>query len=263
MTSPTLPLQRKVIIESHKLLWGFLDASMINKLINLFDDTDKSSNDKISHYIENERMTQGLDSSTIIIKSMIYGYDKSNSTLLIEIKKNNIDFLHLTIHLNPNSFNPKHSGLIHMVKNFYTIPKYSMARKKLYVLISIKQHADKPNSLFFSIEDGYTTEIKNAHLYDPEIQQEMNVIITVLNRLFDEDNNEFYIGHQNKIFPIHNKTNTILENINNHSHIVSRKNKGSRLYPQLNNSDPSILKIKYSKKTLKRKHKTKLSSFKK
>jgi hypothetical protein len=252
-TSP--PFQRNLVIESHKLLWEFLDTTMINKLVNLFDKTDNSSNEKIRKYIENERIAQGLNTSGITVKSEVYGYDDSNSTLYLMIKKNNIDFLHLTIHLSPKSFNPKDAGLIHMFKNFYKTPTFSITKKKKYVLISIKRQSHKPNSLFFSIEDGYTTAINDAHLYDPEIQQEMNVIITVLNRLFDEDNKDFYIGEQNKIFPIHNKTNAILKNINNHSQIVSRKNKGSRMYPPLDVNKPRLL-TKYTRKTLK-KHKPK------
>jgi hypothetical protein len=255
MSIPTPTLQRNLVIESHKLLWRFLDATMINKLVNLFDDKYNSSNEKICKYIENERIVQGLDASGVTVKSEVYGYDHSNSTLFLKIQKNNIDFLHLSIHLSPKSFNPKDAGLIHMVKNFYTTPKFKIEKKNKYVLISIKQQSHKPNSLYFSIEDGYTTPINGAHLYDPEIQKEMNVIITVLNRLFDENNAEFYIGEQNNIFPIHNNTNTILKNINNHSQIVSRKNKGSRMYPPLNVNKPRLL-TKYTRKTLK-KHKPK------
>lgn len=92
----------------------------------------------------------------------------------------------------------------------------------------------------------------------------MNVIMTVLNRLFDEDNTDFYIGRQNKLFPIHKNTNAILENINHHSHIVSRKNKGSRMYPPLNSHNPPYtLKTKHPSKTLKRKHTTKTLKLKK
>lgn len=36
----TPPFRRNLVIESQKLLWGFLDSSMINTLVHLFDDKD-------------------------------------------------------------------------------------------------------------------------------------------------------------------------------------------------------------------------------
>ena len=73
--------------------------------------------------------------------------------------------------------------------------------------------------------------------YDPYIQQEMDVIISVLNKLFNEKNNELYIGDKT-IFPIHNKTNNILNNINKHSKLISRKNKGVKIFPNnINNPE--------------------------
>ena len=51
--------QREEIIVSQKLFWSFLDSNIINKLIHLFDETDKST-DKIGKYIENERRVRGI-----------------------------------------------------------------------------------------------------------------------------------------------------------------------------------------------------------
>lgn len=57
--------------------------------------------------------------SGVTIKSEVYGYSKSDSTLYVGIQKNNKDFLHLTIHLNVKTLKPKNAGMIHMFKNVY------------------------------------------------------------------------------------------------------------------------------------------------
>lgn len=49
--STATTLQRNIIISSQKIFWSFLDSEMINKLVNLFDDTDNSSNDKMRKYL--------------------------------------------------------------------------------------------------------------------------------------------------------------------------------------------------------------------
>lgn len=94
---------RSKIIQSQDLFGKFLDADIINKLIHLFDikNTNVGKNDKIIKYIEDERRKQELDNTNILIESEVYGYDKQNSTLYLSIKKNNKDFIHLTIHIAP------------------------------------------------------------------------------------------------------------------------------------------------------------------
>ena len=247
--------ERSKIIESQKLFGKFLDADIINKLVYLFDNTDNtyiSKNNKIIKYIEDERRKQGLDDTNVIIESEVYGYTRKNSTLHLLIKKNNKDFIHLTIHISPADLPPQFSTMIHISKDIYKemqIP--SKLKRTMYALISVKQPVDKPNSLEFSIADGYNTVgIPDAHIYDPEIQQEMNVIITVLNNIFDENNEEYYIG--NKFYPIHNKTNIILKNINTRTKYTIRKNIGKMLLPELNmtmiNIKAKSNKIKHSRK---------------
>lgn len=116
----------------------------------------------------------------------------------------------------------------------------------MYTLISVKQPIDKSNSLEFTIADGYNTVgVANAHLYDPEIQQEMNVIIRVLNNIFDENNKEYYIG--DKFYPIHNKTDIILKNINTRTKYTIRKNIGKTLLPELTNTTIFNFKEKSNK----------------
>jgi hypothetical protein len=79
----------------------------------------------------------------------------------------------------------------------------------------------------------------------------MDVIISVLNRLFDEDD-EYYIGNNSIVYPIHNKTNLVLNNINKHTTILTRKNKGKFLYPT-SISIESPISINYKRNRL---HKT-------
>jgi hypothetical protein len=164
----------------------------------------------------------------------------------LSIKKNNIDFIHLSIHVAPKELKPTKTGLIHIYKEIYKIINTSIPKQLLYALITIKQPIDKPNSLEFSIADGYNTVgVPNAHLYDPEIQQEMNVIIAVLNKIFDENNTEYYIG--NKFYPIHNKTDIVLKNINTRTKYTVRKNIGKTLMPELINTNIFNLKRKTNK----------------
>ena len=252
--TPEELFERDTYIQSQKLFWRFLDSTIVNKFVYLFAENNKNSNENIRKYIEDERKVQGLDSSDVIIRSRVYGYDdakKPNSTILLSIEKNNQKFLHLTFHLTPNSFISDSAGLLHMFKNvfeknFKLTKKNKRNRKianKLYAPLFIQQPTDKPESLEFSVADKYlTTDLPTAHLYDTELQKEINIIITVINRLFDENNKKFYVGNQNRLFPIHNRTNAVLTNINSQTQHVTIKNKGVRMYPQLNNNQPYSIK---------------------
>ncbi len=251
-------IQRNNIIQSQLLFMKYLNKDIINRLIYLFD---TKSNNNIVKYTEKERKNKGLNNSNVEVISEIYGTNKNKSSLFLIIKKNKIDFIHFTIHLCLNELKPEDNGIIHFSKDIYfdVINKLVISKTKLkkhiYALISVKQPDGKPNSLEFSIGYGYNTlGIPNSHIYDPEIQQEMDVIITVLNRLFDENNKEYYIGIKNGIknnikntdllTNIHFKTNNVLNDINTHTKIVTRKNKGIRLGPN-KSSEPSF-KLNYT-----------------
>lgn len=106
--------------------------------------------------------------------------------------------------------------MIHFKKNIFTTkPKYSSTQKRklghyTYAHIKIHRPVNKPHSLFFTIEDGKTTDMNNANKYNAIIQEEMDVIITVLNRMFNEDNSEYYIGNY---YEVHNYTvNNVIPN---------------------------------------------------
>lgn len=248
--------KRKTILQSQIKFTCFLNLDMINLLIYLFDHKNQNDdNPKIIKYIQDERKVKGLNSSNITIEHKVYGEYSDSSTLHLGIRKNNRDILHLSIHLCVKNLEPKHTGVIHIYKNIYRILNPLLQKKILYALISIEQPPNKPNSLKFSISDGYTTPgVNNAKLYDLEIQKEMDIIITVLNKLFDEDNSEYYIGNKNKLIPIHDKTNIVLKTINQYSEHAVRKNKGVQVFPLSINSptfeiEPKKLTKKIRKRT--------------
>lgn len=237
---------RQQILNSHTNFGNFLDSDIINKLINLFDNGD------IIKYIKDERTLRGLNNIGVSIKSVVFGTKDNKSTILLEIKKNNKVLVHISIHLIANQLSSKNAGLIHFYKNIHKkVLKANISKKPLlYALIKVEKSVNKPHSLEFSIANGYTTNqsIKNAIKYDSEIQQEMDVIITVLNRLFDEKNKDFYVGNTNKLIPIHNQTNNILQNINNHSTLTMRKNKGVKMLPTLS-QDPPLPMVRSTRAT--------------
>ena len=69
----------------------------------------------------------------------------------------------------------------------------------------------------------------------------MDVIITILNRLFDEDDIKHYVGHnvnKNILYDIHPYTDLFLNNMNTHGIYGPRTNKGRFLSPPLNAKTP-------------------------
>ncbi len=87
----------------------------------------------------------------------------------------------------------------------------------------------------------------------------MNVILTVLNRLFDEENTDFYIGNKDKTREISNTANKVLNNINKYSLLTTRKNIGTKTILGANALGPNMNlkratpKPKRNKQTRKRK----------
>jgi hypothetical protein len=225
-----------------------LDSNIINKLIQLFDLKSTNSGNKVKTYIEDERLAQGLDYDNVTIKSCAYGYGQGPS-LLIDVFKNNKEFLHITLHLCPQSFELKGSGPIHFRKNAYRVTHPIISKKGQYVSIFVQQPFGKPDSLHFSVEDTCSS---GKHPNDSELQKEINVVLTVLNRLFNEDNKEFYIGNNDVLIPVHEKLNNVLKNINTFKNNVTRKDFGTRVLPLSNNK--YIFNRKNAPKTPKRKY---------
>lgn len=227
-------IKRNKILQSQKLFVKFLNIDLINELIYLFEG---NGNEKITKYIEDERRKRGLSDDNINIESIFYGVEVDNPTLNLTIFKNNKKYLHLSIHLRVKDLKTKNSGVIHIRKNIYNAKTKKRQKKLLYALISVVEPADKSKSLIFSIENGYNTKgITNVHLYDKEIQEEMDVIITVLNRLFDENDKLYYIGKNKDFVNIHNKTNNTVETLNKFINHTTRKNKGKTYFAKINNN---------------------------
>jgi len=259
-----------------------MDGNIINTLIHLFDDTYNddvplerkigpnrkiknkritrkmkhlkinrvSKNQKISRYIADERKAQHLDDSVVEIKGKFFGYTEKEDdpTLLLEVLKNGKGFIHLTLHLAVKGLEPHAAGVFHIAKNIYHKQHIHSKKIKSYAIITVIHPPNKPHSLEFVIEDGYnTSNVKISNQYNTEVQQEMQVIITVLNRLFDEDNPQYYVGTYSKnkqvgnhFFSMYPKINEISGLINKHSTHTSRKNRGISLNPSINSNMPSI-----------------------
>jgi len=232
--------QRDEILESQKIFWRFLNSTMMNKIINLFDDA-VAGPDKISKYIENERRLRGMDEVSVVGK--VYGNIDVESDVLLEISKNNKPILHLSFHLSPYSFSSKKTGPLHIYKNIYN-SNHSLYKKKKYALIHVEKPIGKLNSLEFRIADGYKTPGITFDTTEKQLQEEMDVIIHVINRIFDE-NDPYYIGIKEDVILINLRTDNILNNINK-SPLISVKNKGVRMIGKLNKSMPAI-PIHYNK----------------
>ena len=222
--------KRNKIIKSHAILGSFLDTAIVNKLIKLFDDKYIGS-DKIVNYIKDEFIKEGISLDNIDIRSYAYGENIENEdpTLHISIFKNVKEYIHISIHLTITKLEPENTRIIHFFKNIYTPINKKEARKffktipkhNFYALISVEQDINKPKSLQFKIANGYSTPniIKNKNKYDNELQQFMRIIITVLNKLFDEDD-ELYVGRNSNLYSVYNKTNNFLKYINTWVQII-------------------------------------------
>jgi hypothetical protein len=240
--------KRQKTLQSQLLFSKFLDTDIISRLIDLFNNNKKHNTPKIIKYIEDERHLQNLDSKNVEIKSYIYNTSAQDSTLHLQIAKNGIDFIHLSMHLVPKTINVDKAGLIHIKKDIYRKMKVSYRENnRLYALITVEQPKGKPNSLVFSIDKDYyktnVSHITNTSKLDVEINKEMEVIIAVLNRLFDESDTEHYIGDKDKLLPINlnnNTVNNVLNNINKHSVLISRKNKGTKTLIGRNMNKPNF-----------------------
>ena len=278
---------RNIILQSQKLFGSFLDRYSINKIIQLFDNTRNIP--KIVKYVEAERLAMGLKTTNIHIKSELDIHNKDDITLHMRVMKNNKELLHLSMHFYVKSLTPQESGVLHFYKNIYRKTNENKSKKALrqynkqfYALILVHQPEGKQNSLEFSVVDEYTMpgvhyiqtfdNIKTQKDMDNVLQQEMDAIIRVLNRIFDETQPEYYVGktkttiqntesdiintHKSPL-DIHLKTNYVLENINKFTNHVTRKNKGSAFFPKATNepllSNTAVKKTKRNNRRTTRK----------
>jgi len=249
----TISLQN--IANSHKHLGSFFNGWNINRLIYLFD-SKPSYNDPIHNiaaYIHEEHKRRGINTSNLYVKSRVHGITnpKPDPMCIVEIKYNKKTLVHLTIHLAPEQLKASAHGMIHLVKNIYqNSKKYGTLKNGGRVrLLATKSNNSK--SLFFTIMDGRAPPLQGNISLDPIIQQEMDVLVSVLNKLFDEHDREHYVGdftapselvNMNTIPPIrpnHPNTPLVTSQINMYGIAITRKNKGvPYVIPPI---DPSFL----------------------
>ena len=249
-----MPLTPQNIINSQAQFWSKIDIYILNELLQLFD------NSQLTKYIDEERKLRGLDISGTIIVSSIEGFQKLKNDdiyLFLIIKKNNKDIVHITFHLVPKSMNPKLAGPIHFKKNIYNIGVKSNI-PHIYSRIYVEIPKNKPDSLTFSMEPGYDTTVFAT--YDTELTKEIDVIIDVINKFFDEHNETYYIGNKKEVTNIHKYTNNAAKKMNT-SKLVTRKNHGVFLITfNTSNIQKRVLsRIKKTLKSTKHKRNTNIS----
>ena len=83
------------VLKSQTLIYDFLTATVINRLIQLFDNSNNANN--IITILEDERKKLGLNSVNTSFKTEVYGTTKQESAFYLSIKKNNKNFIHLTM----------------------------------------------------------------------------------------------------------------------------------------------------------------------
>lgn len=192
-------LTKREIIDSHILLGDVYDRYSINRLVCLFN------KQMIAKYIYEERRSRQMNANGITIESGIYGIEKDNSTLVFIMKKQNKPFLHFTLQFAPEwlSDGPNDHGVVRIYKDVYDSSIPEKMKYLLYAVYFLEHPHNKPKSLTFSIAYGHSTPlyptarqpyIDDILRHDEEVKEEMDVITTVLNRLFDEDN-VYYIGN--------------------------------------------------------------------
>lgn len=263
--------QRIQALQSQKQLIKYLNSDIINKLIHLFDNKENG----ITKYIENERKRRGLETSNIVYKSQLYGDSMNNPTLLLEMIKNNKVILHLSIHLKFHILTPKSTGFIHISKNSLKSVRKSVRKNITNTIIHVEAPPSKSKSLNFSIDKQYLnyilnnllqfnfklnkTNYKNLETLKTEITQEVDIIITVLNKLFDETS-EYYIGNSNSLMHIHDRTDTVLQTMDTYTEHATRKNKGVLMGPFMDSKPYTYIisptnKLRKVRRSLKTYHK--------
>lgn len=98
---------------SHVLVRDLFNIHSINRLVNLF------TSGTIAKYVQEERAKRKLNDAHVT--SYVYGINDNNTTLYLQIKKHNKDFIHLTIHMAPSTLptKDKSSGVVHIFKDIY------------------------------------------------------------------------------------------------------------------------------------------------
>ena len=242
------------IANSHQHLGSFFDESILANLTHLFDANPIYNDPKhnIVAYIVNEHTKQQIPTNDLIISSVVHGISKGDPMLIAKIKYKNKPLVHFTIHLAPDRLNKSAHGMVHLVKNIYqNSRKYGTLKNRGRVRLFVSIPQNKPRSLHFTIMDGRNPPKKGNTTNDYIVQREMDILITVMNKIFDENDHYHYVGNFQlpgqmvninvlpPIRPYHTNMPTIAQQINTYGLAITRKNKGAPyVIPAV---DPSLL----------------------
>jgi hypothetical protein len=238
----------QAVVDSHKNLGVVISLEMLDRLNMFFDPIQKGPpavyadpNHNIITYIYKEHINEGTPvPPDITYISKVHKPTDDDPKYILEVYKGKIKLIHLTIHIAPTSLKRKHHGMIHIVRNVYNNPKKYGTRKN-YATMRIQAFKDtaKPQSRAFKIVGNRSPPPHpNAQQYDADVTRESDILIKVLNNIFDERktylyaNNEIASRKVNHTYippsvPPHTHTNPIAMKINSHNQtIFSRGNQG-------------------------------------
>ena len=161
----------------------------------------------------------------------------NNPTCIAKFLYRGRPFLHLSIHLAPTDQDIDHHGMIHLLKDYYCVGSRVMPADKCRVRIKVTSIDDKPESLSFELIDDSAPPADADTSMEPIMKTEMDILMTVLNRLFNQNEPWYYVGtamptnrklvNMNKAAPLlsqHPGTNPSAMRIN--GLMIPRKNSG-------------------------------------
>jgi hypothetical protein len=233
--------QRRRIHRSHLLLSRFMSLHTINQLLHIFDPiilNDDVTTHHIRKYILNENTKQGINMNKRNLSiSTVVSDPANNPTCIAKILYHGRPFLHLSIHLAPTDKEIDNHGMIHLVKDYYCVGRKVMPIGECRVRIKVTSIDDKPGSLSFELNDDIPPPADADTSMEPIMKTEMDILMTVLNRLFNQNEPWYYVGtamptnhklvNMNKAAPLlshHPGTNPSAMRIN--GLMIPRKNTG-------------------------------------
>lgn len=240
--------QLKTNINTQKEFFKCITPNILNNLLQFVD------SNKFAEDIVKKRNEKNL-SNNLHVKSFIYDDNKtnplhpSNMTIHVEVKQNNIEYFHLSIHLCPNSFKnttkkrkSPAKGPIHFIQDRDITNK----NKVPSIIVRVITEPNKPRSLQFVVGN-----IQNQDKMSPELLQDAKVILDVLNEYFDETNSEKYINTY--ITNKHPNFNKTIRNMNSELRRAQvQRNNQSQKYENINISGKRDLRTQSSRRKTRR-----------
>jgi hypothetical protein len=250
MSAPTL----QDIVNSHALFGSGFDEGSVNNFIGSFrEENQPTPTDPAPHsitaYIMKEHDEQQKLKNGITVTSLVKGFqmheinEDNDPMCIVKILYNNKNLIHLTIHLAPTRLFPYEHGMIHIVKDCYKSRRKRIFSPMVTMRIHVSTPLNKPLSKHFTLIDD--THPIYGHAGDAatenRIKEESDILIGVLNKMFNQDEPFYYIGHpQGNMVNLNNQTATpafpkqpitdlILNQMNRPAVKFSRKNKGTQL----------------------------------